>query len=82
MVGWSPQSGQAGFCLTRSVSQDWRRESWTRMRPTSGSPCPTMSLIVSATCTEPMAAHSTPSTPPVAHDGTESGGGGSGKTQR
>ena len=43
---------------------------------------PSRSLIASVDWTDPMAAHSTPSTPPSAQLGTEPGGGGSGKTQR
>ena len=43
---------------------------------------PTSSLIASVDCTDPMAAQSTPSTPPSAQLGTEPGGGGSGNTQR
>ena len=39
---------------------------------------PVMTLIASLTWMDPMEAHSTPSTPPSAHDGTMPGGGGSG----
>ena len=39
---------------------------------------PVISLIASVTMIEPIEAHSTPSTPPSAHDGTMPGGGGSG----
>ena len=46
--------------------------------PTSGSPMPVSTLIASVAWIEPIEAHSTPSTPPSAHDGTMPGGGGSG----
>ena len=39
---------------------------------------PVISLIASFTMIEPIDAHSTPSTPPSAHEGTIPGGGGSG----
>ena len=43
---------------------------------------PTISLIASFTWIDPIEAHSTPSTPPSAQDGTIPGGGGSGYRQR
>ena len=82
MLGSSPQTGQPGSRRTVSVSQDIANASWTSSRPTRGSPTPRSSLIVSVTCTDPMAAQRTPRTPPSAHEGTAPGGGGSGKTQR
>ena len=46
--------------------------------PMAGSPAPVISLMASLTWMEPIEAHSTPSTPPSAHEGTMPGGGGSG----
>ena len=43
---------------------------------------PSNSFSVSVAWTEPIAAQSTPSTPPSAHDGTAPGGGGVGNTHR
>ena len=43
---------------------------------------PVSSLMASLTWMEPIDAHSTPSTPPSAQDGTMPGGGGSGYRQR
>ena len=82
IVGWSPQTGQSArrsiFTSLNSVASASKSSS----RPTSGSPIPAASLIASFVCSEPMIPGSTPSTPPSAHDGASSGGGGSGKRQR
>src|SRR5215207_2294177 len=64
------------------VRYDISNASYTINRPSSVSPTPVMSLIASVTMTEPIEAHSTPSTPPSAHDGTMPGGGGSGYRSR
>ena len=82
IVGASPHTGHAGSARTGISSQVIRSASCTSSRPSSGSPTPSSSLTISVTCTDPIAAHSTPSTPPSAHDGTAPGGGGSGKTHR
>ena len=49
-----------------------------QQRPTSGSPMPRISLMVSMAWIEPTMPGSTPNTPPSAHEGTRPGGGGSG----
>ena len=81
-VGCSPHTAQFGSLRTLILRYSISSASYTMSEPTSGSPMPVISLIASLTWIEPMDAHSTPSTPPSAHEGTMPGGGGSGYRQR
>ena len=82
IVGARAADPASGVGVTGRASQVWRSASCTSSRPTSGSPMPVSSLTASVAMTDPMLAHTAPSTPPSAHDGTHPGGGWSGKTQR
>src|SRR6476620_1406629 len=81
-VGWSPHTAQFGSLRTVILRYSISSASYTMSEPTRGSPIPVISLIASLTWMEPIDAHSTPRTPPSAHDGTMPGGGGSGYRSR
>ena len=66
----------AGRAVVLSYTTDFVMPS-TYPVPINGSPNPTISLIASSACSDPMIPGSTPRTPPSAHEGTRSGGGGS-----
>ena len=83
MVGCVPQSGQSGSRRMRISRNRMASASYISRRPTSGSPCPIISLIVSVAWMTPITPGNTPKTPTSLHDGTMPGGGwgrGSGST--
>ena len=78
MVGCSPQTGQSGlrliFTSLNSVASASKQEQPADQRLADAG----ASLIASFVCSVPTMPGSTPSTPPSAHDGASSGGGGEG----
>ena len=82
IVGESPQTGHAGSRRSATSSNVAVSASKSSSLPISGLPMPSASFSVSFACYEPITPGSTPSTPPSAHDGASSGGGGVGKRQR
>src|SRR5206468_1422012 len=76
IVGSSPQTGHEGSLRNLTSLNSVSSASKRSRRPTSGSPIPSRSLIVSFACSEPTMPGSTPSTPPSAQLGASSGGGG------
>jgi hypothetical protein len=76
--GFAPHTGHWGSLGNRISLNRGPNASISSSRPISGSPSPAINLMASVAMIAPMDAHSMPSTPPSAHDGAISGGGGSG----
>ena len=77
-VGCFPHTGHSGSFGTFSSWKVIRMASYTSSLPTSVSPAPRISLMVSVAWMVPMTPGRTPKTPASAQDGTRPGGGGSG----
>src|SRR5262245_41583699 len=76
IVGWSPHTGHSGFFLIRTSWKSVESASNRRRRPISGSPTSSASFSASFVWRVPTIPGRPPSTPPSAHDGASSGGGG------
>src|SRR5918998_3748077 len=76
------QTGQSGSRRTLSSVNVAPSASYSRSRPTSGSPAPVTSLTTSVACSSPIVPGRTPSTPLAPQEGASSAGGGTGERPR